>query len=336
LDEKRVRLALTAQNRYLVSLKDLFRQELSQDDSEEKNTRDQESPTSGSSSKSNPSSNAVEQYDRQQLIKRGTRYLDELLKQFRVSIPPDLQSLQMENLKAGGNSKSVMKLLNPYLAPISALPLARNVRKEMLEILKRFSEKDPHASYAECLLFRKRATMLLSAIRAGNEGQGEVIESLLNEAMHAISRSVQKIKKIPHEERPMMIREYAVVGQLLFHSLSRIQKMLSPEQFSHFEKASEMLPEIYQEKGVPELLDKMKKIIREIRGDQTPKEEKTEEFIEEKEAPKKESDSKKQEIQHDDNPRRRNIFEKELPSEEELYSKKKQDKPKENIFHKPV
>lgn len=336
LDEKRVRLALTAQNRYLVSLKDLFRQELSQDDSEEKNTRDQESPTSGSSSKSNPSSNAVEQYDRQQLIKRGTRYLDELLKQFRVSIPPDLQSLQMENLKAGGNSKSVMKLLNPYLAPISALPLARNVRKEMLEILKRFSEKDPHASYAECLLFRKRATMLLSAIRAGNEGQGEVIESLLNEAMHAISRSVQKLKKVPHEERPMMIREYAVVGQLLFHSLSRIPKMLSPEQFSHFEKASEMLPEIYQEKGVPELLDKMKKIIREIRGDQTPKEEKTEEFIEEKEAPKKESDSKKQEIQHDDNPRRRNIFEKELPSEEELYSKKKQDKPKENIFHKPV
>ena len=112
--------------------------------------------------------------------------------------------------------------------------------------------------------------------------------------------------------------------------------MLSPEQFSHFEKASEMLPEIYQEKGVPELLDKMKKIIREIRGDQTPKEEKIEEFIEEKEAPKKESDSKKQEIQHDDNPRRRNIFEKELPSEEELYSKKKQDKPKENIFHKPV
>ena len=58
-----------------------------------------------------------------------------------------------------------------------------------------------------------------------------------------------------------------------------------------------------------QFLDKMKKIIREIRGDQTPKEEKNEEFIEEKEAPKKESDSKKQEIQHDDNPRRRNIFE---------------------------
>ena len=112
--------------------------------------------------------------------------------------------------------------------------------------------------------------------------------------------------------------------------------MLSPEQFSHFEKASEMLPEIYQEKGVPELLDKMKKIIREIRGDQTPKEEKTGEFIEEEETPKKESASKKHEIQQDDNPRRRNIFEKELPPEEELYSKKKQDKPKENIFQKPV
>ena len=100
------------------------------------------------------------------MIKRGTRYLDELLKQFRVSIPPDLQSLKMENLKAGGNIKSVVKLLNPYISPVSALPLARNVRKELLEILKRFSEKDPHASYAECLLFRKRATMLLYAIRA--------------------------------------------------------------------------------------------------------------------------------------------------------------------------
>ena len=40
LDEKRVRLALTAQNRYLVSIKGLFRQELSEDDSEEKNKQE--------------------------------------------------------------------------------------------------------------------------------------------------------------------------------------------------------------------------------------------------------------------------------------------------------
>ena len=329
LDERRMRLALSAQNRYLNGLKNLFRQELVGDESGDE-TQNSKTDSDGSSS-----SNAVEQYDRQQKIKQGVRFLDELMKQFRVSVPADLQPLMLENVKAGGNSKAVMKLLNPYLNAISALPLARDVRKELLDILRRFSDKDPHASYAECLLFRKRATMLLSAIRAGNQAQEGAIENLLNEALQAISRSVQKIKKVPHEERPMMIREYAVVGQLLFHSLAMIKKIMSPEQFSHFEKATEMLPEIYQEKGVPELLGKMKKIISDIRGVQTPEDAKAEVEIEEKPV-QEETASSPQESGNDDNPRRRNIFEKELPPEEELYSKKKQQKPKENIFQKPV
>jgi len=133
----------------------------------------------------------------------------------------------------------------------------------------------------------------------------------------------------------MMIREYAVVGQLLFHSLAMIKKIMSPEQFNHFQKATEMLPEIYQEKGVPELLDKMKKIISDIRGVQTPEEAKAEVGTEEKPV-QEETASSPQESGNDDNPRRRNIFEKELPPEEEPYSKKKLQKPKENIFQEPV
>ena len=69
--------------------------------------------------------------------------MDELMKQFRVNVPADLQPLMLENVKAGGNSKAVMKLLNPYLNAVSALPLARDVRKELLDILRRFSDKDP-------------------------------------------------------------------------------------------------------------------------------------------------------------------------------------------------
>ncbi|MEC7086521.1 MAG: hypothetical protein VXW83_03850, partial [SAR324 cluster bacterium] len=97
---------------------------------------------------------------------------------------------------------------------------------------------------------------------------------------------------------------------------------------------TEMLPEIYQEKGVPELLGKMKKIISDIRGVQTPEDAKAEVEIEK--PVQEETASSPQESGNDDNPRRRNIFEKELPPEEELYSKKKQQKPKENIFQKPV
>ena len=66
------------------------------------------------------------------------------MKQFRVSVPADLQPLMLENVKAGGNSKAVMKLLNPYLNAVSALPLARDVRKELLDqaILARASPDD--------------------------------------------------------------------------------------------------------------------------------------------------------------------------------------------------
>ena len=183
LDERRMRLALSAQNRYLNGLKNLFRQELVGDESGDE-TQNSKTDSDGSSS-----SNAVEQYDRQQKIKQGVRFLDELMKQFRVSVPADLQPLMLENVKAGGNSKAVMKLLNPYLNAVSALPLARDVRKELLDILRRFSDKDPHASYAECLLFRKRATMLLSSIRAGNKALEGAIENLLNEGLQAISES---------------------------------------------------------------------------------------------------------------------------------------------------
>ena len=336
LDERRVRLALGAQNRYLGSLKNLFKQELNPGETKGTSNDDQDESKSRTSSQSKTPSDAVEHYDRQQLVRQGMRYLDELEKQFRVNIPTDLQPFQTENLIAGGTPKAVMKLLHPYLSPVSALPLARDIRKEFIEILKRFSEKDPHASYAECLIFRKRATMLLSSIRAGKEGQEEVIESLLNEALHAISKSIKMIKKVPHEERPLMIREYAMVGQLLFHSLAKIKKILSPEQFSHFVKASEMLPEIYQEKGVSELLDKMKKIISGIRGEQKPKTEQKDDFIEKEKKTNKEPVSSNEKIPQDDNLRRRNIFEKDLPPEEELYSKKKIEKPKENIFQKPV
>jgi len=117
--------------------------------------------------------------------------------------------------------------------------------------------------------------------------------------------------------------------------LAMIKKIMSPEQFNHFQKATEMLPEIYQEKGVPELLDKMKKIISDIRGVQTPEEAKAEVGTEEKPVQEKTASSP-QESGNDDNPRRRNIFEKELPPEEEPYSKKKLQKPKENIFQEPV
>ncbi len=86
---------------------------------------------------------------------------------------------------------------------------------------------------------------------------------------------------------------------------------------------------------MPELLGKMKNIISDIRGVQTPEDAKAEVEIEEKPV-QEETASSPQESGNDDNPRRRNIFEKELPPEEELYSKKKQQKPKENIFQKPV
>ena len=69
-----------------------------------------------------------------------------------------------------------------------------------------------------------------------------------------------------------------------------------------------MLPEIYQEKGVPELLGKMKKIISDIRGVQTPK---TKSWSGDWRKPvQEETASSPQESGNDDNPRRRNIFEK--------------------------
>ncbi|NBR20351.1 MAG: hypothetical protein EBT88_08460, partial [Proteobacteria bacterium] len=81
LDERRMRLALSAQNRYLNGLKNLFRQELVGDESGDE-TQNSKTDSDGGSS-----SNAVEQYDRQQKIKQGVRFLDELMKQFRVSVP---------------------------------------------------------------------------------------------------------------------------------------------------------------------------------------------------------------------------------------------------------
>ncbi len=84
-----MRLALSAQNRYLNGLKNLFRQELVGDESGDE-TQNSKTDSDGSSS-----SNAVEQYDRQQKIKQGVRFLDELMKQFRVSVPADLQPLML-------------------------------------------------------------------------------------------------------------------------------------------------------------------------------------------------------------------------------------------------
>ena len=252
-----LRIALQSQHRYLASFEQILKMVLSE--------------TNLSAQGSNPSllgnpHSSVKNIEKQKL-KQGVVYLGGLQKQLRIKGNERFDAVSLKSLLTEGNSRIVMKVLKPYLDIVSALPLARSVRKQILEILKRFAENNPTASYAECLLFRKRAMHLLSSLFAGNEDHIDAIGRLLNLAYRSSVNSVRMLSKAPHEDQKLIIREYALVCQLLFHSLSKLNKSFNAEHFKHYEHASNLLPKIINERGVPAMLKNMRKTICIIRGE---------------------------------------------------------------------
>ncbi len=283
LTSMKLNLALMAQRRYLDKLMSFFKEELNQlhakltDVQARSRNLTPTDPTAPQNKDSDPSSkddSASSRADKQQPERYASKedeinrqidetrnkinFLKECMGIVKAKQLGQNLELDLNELASSGEipKEQLTTIISPFLSAMAALPLARSNAEWLISIVKKGAPRIPIGGFYESRMHRVRSKVFFVAYTAGNKKLAAECGKALFASLNSISATLTIVGNHPSSKfDKACVREYGMITHIVYQQSPLLGFAPPSNHGETMQRAIELLREIAEEPGVPELIN---------------------------------------------------------------------------------